>query len=90
MRSSASAGLSGRGSAFTSAGMPAIFRRREERPSSSFRIALRLAGSETTDQRSLLASALSTSAVNTCVPSGRSLGAIVTGTSNSGEKFCRT
>ena len=47
-------------------------------------------GIDTTDQCSRLASPLSVCAVNTWVPSGRSLGAIVTGTSNNGAKFCRT
>ena len=48
------------------------------------------AGIDTTDQCSRLASSLSVCAVNTWVPSGRSLAAIVTGASNSGAKFCRT
>jgi len=66
-------------------------RRCEERSSSSFTAALRaVTGSDTTDQRNRLGSLLSTFAVNTCVPSIRSLGLIVTGTSNSGAKFCRT
>jgi len=60
-------------------------------PSSAGALALRaVTGRLTTDQRNLLGSFLSASAVNTCVPSIRSLGAIVTGTSNSGAKFCRT
>ena len=44
-------------------------------------------GSETTDQRNRLGSFLSASAVKTCVPSGRSLGAMVIGTSNSGAEI---
>ena len=81
MRSSASAGLFGAGNGLASAGAPpATLRRRAARSSSSVRAALRaVTGSETTDQRSRLGSFLSTSAVNTCVPSIRSLGAIVIG-----------
>jgi hypothetical protein len=60
------------------------------RGSSSRIEALTVTGSDTTDQCSTLASILSASAVKTCVPSGRSLGEIVTGTSYSGAKFCRT
>src|SRR5437588_10745035 len=90
MRSSASAGLFGTGSALASAA-PAILRRRAARSSSSVRAALRaVTGSETTDQRNRLGSFLSASAVKTCVPSGRSLGAMVIGTSNCGLKFSRT
>ena len=92
MRSSASAALFGAGSGFVSAGTTAApLRRREARSSSSFFWALRaVTGIESTDQRSRFGSFLSTSAVNTCVPNRRSLGAIVTGTSNTGLKFCRT
>src|SRR6185369_8408049 len=55
------------------------------------RAALRaVTGSENTDQRNRLGSFLSASAVKTCVPSGRSLGAMVIGTSNCGLKFSRT
>jgi len=51
------------------------------------RVALRaVTGSEITDQRNRLGSFLSASAVKTCVPSGRSLGAMVIGTSNCGLK----
>jgi hypothetical protein len=89
-RSSASAGLSGSGAAcdlggardLAAAGSPLVV------------VApLGAAGSTasvTTDQRRTLASFLSASAVKMWVPSGRSLGAMVTGTSNSGAKFCRT
>src|ERR1700694_4295377 len=88
-RSSAWPGLSGTGNGLISTA-PAILRLREARSSSSRRPAYRDgAGSETTDQCRTLASPLSTCAVNTCVPSGRSLGAIAIGTSNSGAKFCR-
>src|SRR6267142_2271111 len=92
MRSSASAGLFGTGSGLAPAGAPpATLRRRAARSSSSVRAALRaVTGSETTDQRNKLGSFLSASAVNTCVPSGRSLGAMVIGTSNCGLKFSRT
>ena len=92
MRSSASAGLFTAGIGFTSTGAaPAVLRRFDERSSSSLRAALRaVTGSEITDQRNRLESVLSASAVNTCVPSIRSLGAIVTGTSNSGLKLART
>ena len=90
MRSSASAGLFGAGNGLASA-PPATLRRRAARSSSSVRAALRaVTGSETTDQRNRLGSFLSASAVNTCVPSGRSLGAMVIGTSNCGLKFSRT
>ncbi len=57
------------------------------RPSSSRAAERAETGSDTTDQRSALESVLSSSAVKTCVPSGRSLAAIVTGTSNNGAKF---
>src|SRR5690349_11208802 len=90
MRSSASAGLFVTGRGLTSAAL-AILRRRAEGPSSSVRAALRaVTGSETTDQRNKLGSFLSASAVKTWVPSGRSLGAMVIGTSNCGLKFSRT
>src|SRR5215213_4139832 len=92
MRSSASAGLFDTGSGLASAeAPPATLRRRAARSSSSVRTALRaVTGSETTDQRNRLGSFLSASAVNTWVPSGRSLGAMVIGTSNCGLKFSRT
>ena len=69
----------------------ATLRRRVARSSSSILCALRaVTGTDTTDQCSTLGSFLSTSAVKTCVPSSFSLAAMVTGTSNTGLKFCRT
>ena len=88
MRSSASAGLFGTGSGLASASRPSCGARAARSSSSSAPRCGRVTGSETTDQRNRLGSFLSASAVKTCVPSGRSLGAMVIGTSNSGAKFC--
>lgn len=87
IRSNASAGLSGSGTGLVSAALAAW--RRREVCSSSRRLAL-CWGSEITDQCRTLTSFLSASAVKIWVPNERSLGAIVTGTSNSGAKSCLT